>query len=861
MAVGRQLNLQGQWRLDVAHLRSIESAVAYDFDVLAGAILGGKTGYIVNGFTLYNSAGGTLIGATKGNLRLATAGGTVIHYNGSYNGSVLMVPSGRAAESPALTSNVKNYIGLNYVRAPDASTADIVQFLNTSVNPPVEVAVSTPLAQTLDYTLVITQHPNNFASPAQGVTSVPIAIVEVDVGNNIVSVQDARRMYLRLNQGGDSAGSPAAAYTWGSRTVEDLAAFTGGDKDFGHERNWKTGIMTRIWEIAGGLQWYSDTTDRNTKLAYGPFGKVYDAGTAYSLGDIVTYSGVTYYCIQAGTGHQPDISGAWWTAAVGSFADNFDFNGTQVRWDGLTISFATNTDAGTAAKYNIIVSQATYQAIADGGALYVDVNRATDGARVTPAIAASVSALGTPTIPGSRYVLAWRRDTLGVAYLYTRDRAYEVGRNYTIASTSVTGVVRTATTSYAPTTPFAIMAASAANKAAATGMTRTTISAGTIAIGGEANDTLITLTAGTGVTAEATSGNNVGILGTAFGSGATVAGVKGLGSAGGAQGVYGEGTITSTGVYGKGGPNNGYGVHGVGGGGDAFGVVGWGYGAYAGVLGAGGGADGGAGTGYGVEGRVGAAGSVAVYGDGTTATTNGTGIKGVGKGTGYGVYGTSSGSGPAVKGVSTNPSNGVGVNGVASAGNGHGVWGTGFGTGNGVYAESGSGNDAVGVFAIGGLGTNSHGVRAYSGSGAGSCGVHGVGYATGRTGVKGTGNNAPGVEGEGGGTGTGVSGIGGPSAGSRGVAGQGGLGGGTGVEGEATGAYYGVHGSGGLTGVGGYFVGNATRAALRLNGVAYGAGAGPASPSLGDIIYNSSDGHFYGRTNVSGTPAWTQLDN
>lgn len=39
----------------------------------------------------------------------------------------------------------------------------------------------------------------------------------------------------------------------------------------------------------------------------------YAGGTAYVVGNFVTYGGNTYYCIQAGTGHQPDISPTYWT--------------------------------------------------------------------------------------------------------------------------------------------------------------------------------------------------------------------------------------------------------------------------------------------------------------------------------------------------------------------------------------------------------------------------------------------------------------------------------------------------------------------------------------------------------------------
>ena len=222
MAVGRQLNLQGQWRLDVAHLRSIESAVAYDFDVLAGAMLGGKIGYIVNGFTFSPTAALT----AKASIALTTAGSTVIHYNGSVNGSVLMVPASHAVEYPlASTADGVWYIGLNYTRTPDASTADVVQFLNTSVNPPVEVAVTTPLAQTLNYTIVVSS--SNFV--AQGPTIVPLARVELLGGivRNIAgSFVDCRRMYLRYNVGGDYLNP--AAYAGGTPYNEaDVVSYGG----------------------------------------------------------------------------------------------------------------------------------------------------------------------------------------------------------------------------------------------------------------------------------------------------------------------------------------------------------------------------------------------------------------------------------------------------------------------------------------------------------------------------------------------------------------------------------------------------------------------------------------------------------
>ena len=55
MAILRQQNWLGQQRLDTPHLRSVESAVAADFDLLAGKILGGDQALVVRGSDLVSS--------------------------------------------------------------------------------------------------------------------------------------------------------------------------------------------------------------------------------------------------------------------------------------------------------------------------------------------------------------------------------------------------------------------------------------------------------------------------------------------------------------------------------------------------------------------------------------------------------------------------------------------------------------------------------------------------------------------------------------------------------------------------------------------------------------------------------------
>jgi hypothetical protein len=161
MAVGRQFNWKGQMRVDVAHLRAVESSIAYDFDTLAGQAFGGGLGYVLKGFTVVGAP--ISPGGSPQALQLATAGSVLFNYSASENGSMLFVPTNRAVETLAatnprvtggFTSNAINYVCIDFTRTEDASTADVVQFLDavTLVATPKTI----PLARTLDYKIVIT---------------------------------------------------------------------------------------------------------------------------------------------------------------------------------------------------------------------------------------------------------------------------------------------------------------------------------------------------------------------------------------------------------------------------------------------------------------------------------------------------------------------------------------------------------------------------------------------------------------------------------------------------------------------------------------------------------------------------------
>ena len=80
MAVQRQANLLGQQRVDIPHLRSIESAMCGDFDMLAGNLLAGKNPLVIRGFNI-NFVGA--IGAQASALTLVVANAALIHFNAS----------------------------------------------------------------------------------------------------------------------------------------------------------------------------------------------------------------------------------------------------------------------------------------------------------------------------------------------------------------------------------------------------------------------------------------------------------------------------------------------------------------------------------------------------------------------------------------------------------------------------------------------------------------------------------------------------------------------------------------------------------------------------------------------------------
>jgi hypothetical protein len=718
MAVKRQKNWISQQRVDNVHLREIESAVAGDFDDLAGKIMASGKPLVVSGMAL---SMGAAVGSFATQLVLNTAGSIVLHGTASEPGALFVVPGTQPAETlntsntnilGAFTPNAINYIGIDLIRLVDNTTTDLVKFRSATTKK--EFSQQVPLARTLRYRIVIST--NDFVLQPN---VAPIAEVILDTNGVVTSVTDCRQMMFRLGTGGSSP-NPLAPYSWVSRTENPVTStstvdpFVGADKSIASFLDFFHALESRLWEVGGGEHWYSQTSDRDVLF-------IRDSANIFTDGE------------------------------------NFEWTGSNIHWKGISFDFGNST-----AVRNTINQQLTNSAgltdLAVGECLYVDVDRATDGAALTMHKAALTS-VGGGAIPGSRQIIAWRV-TEGV---FVRGQMLPVGSSNVHATTSSYGVVEL----YFGTGLVALDAVVPYIRATTTDMLVPTI------------------------TSVAQATNAWGVKATGNG---TSPGVWGIGGATNGGGVYGQGTAAGSGVRGDGGSTNAPGVEGRGGGTTGTGVTGTGgvgspSGAAIGVWGVG------KNTGAGVHGDGGGTG-IGTGGPGIVGVggpNNGNGVEGTGDGLGSGIVGNGgpvNGAGVLGNGGTGTGSGGPGILGIGGTPDGTGVEGTGYGIGSGIV---GTGGDTAG--------TGVRGDGGGTGAGPGGPGLVGVGGA----------NDGNGVEGTGDGIGSGVVATGGPTAGSYGVQASGGVGGGCGVRGNGTGTVVGVYGinsnaaAAGMSGVGGAY--------------------------------------------------------
>lgn len=270
MAVRRSANILNQQRLDVPHLRSIESAVRNDFDeLLRSFVLGEDTALVLRNFDI--SLAGA-IGASANGLQMVVAEGSIFHGTSNESGTFFVVPSGTPNETLNSTTNTKvqgsftpsalNYIGLEFDRSPDNSTTDTVYFWNPSSA--IEFTKTVPLAETFNYRIII-------SSSIFAANVLPIAIVETDAANNVLRVEDRRPMLFRLGTAGSATPDPFYEYPWTndaegrvenhySSASSAVSPFKGGDKQLKTMKEWMDAVMSNIKEIKGTTYWYSENS-------------------------------------------------------------------------------------------------------------------------------------------------------------------------------------------------------------------------------------------------------------------------------------------------------------------------------------------------------------------------------------------------------------------------------------------------------------------------------------------------------------------------------------------------------------------------------------------------------------------------
>ncbi len=267
MAVRRSQNWLNQQRVDVPHLRSIESAVRNDFDELLNAFaIGEAASYIIRGFEI-NMIGA--IGASASSLQMMVENSSLLHGRSNEAGTFFQVASGvpnqtiNSTTNPTVvqgsfTPSALNYVGIEFSRAVDNSTTAQVFLWNpTNKN---EISKTVPLAETLNYKIVVT-------SSIWAANVLPIAIVETDSSNNTLSVEDRRPMLFRLGTGGPNTPDPSHVYPWNHHTegrlenfwksTSAVSPFRGGDKQILQFKEWADAVMSMILELKGTTYWYS----------------------------------------------------------------------------------------------------------------------------------------------------------------------------------------------------------------------------------------------------------------------------------------------------------------------------------------------------------------------------------------------------------------------------------------------------------------------------------------------------------------------------------------------------------------------------------------------------------------------------
>ena len=402
MAVNREFNWLGQERIDIPYLRMIESAIRYDFDASAYAVVG-NTSQIITGFDVAGGYDTTLNnsqyhGQAPQTIQINVGGAKIIHPLATESGSFFVVSTSRTYEvlnasnskiTGSFATNSTNFVGIDLLKSADSTTADVVQLLDMSTD--TETPTKVPLARTLDYQFYISTTDFSY-SP----NIAPVCIVITNSQGVVSSVIDARQMLGRLTPGGsvnNVSVPPVTPYGWPGGRDEITGASNAGDKSLTSLKLWMNAVSTRLWELGGGQYWYSLTADRNVKM----------------------------------------IQGA---ATFSSTGEAFEVISGNLHWQGLSFIF-DNSSQYAQTVTDQITSVAGLTDLAVGQCVYVDINRTS----TSPVVAqkGNLATLGGSSRPGQRYVIA---ANIGGNF-YVRDQSWPVGHSFQVATTTVAGAIKT----------------------------------------------------------------------------------------------------------------------------------------------------------------------------------------------------------------------------------------------------------------------------------------------------------------------------------------------------------------------------------------------------------------------------------
>jgi hypothetical protein len=371
----------------------VESGVRGDFDAL-GYMLVAQAPQIITGFKVFSNP----VGFEASLLTFQVAGSKIVHPLASESGSIFAVPTSRANEviNPNLNirvlssiqPNSVNFIGIDLQRSPDASTADVVEMLDPSLNQ--ESPQKVPLRRTLDYVWIVSQVSFDFNRSV-----CPVAIVTTNALNVVTVFQDARPLLGRLNPGG-AATSDVALYSWpGGRPNVEASATSAiaGDKAIDSFKTWMNAVMSRLHELGGGQYWYSLAADRNV-------------------------------CVRTGL------------SVFTSSGESFEIVSGNIHWKGVSVTF-DNSPQHSMLVTDQLTDQPGLTDLIDGEAIYVDIDRTSSSP--IHAQKALLSYLGGSSRPGQRWVIASR---IGSNY-YVNGIPYPIGSSFSLATTSHSGTLKT----------------------------------------------------------------------------------------------------------------------------------------------------------------------------------------------------------------------------------------------------------------------------------------------------------------------------------------------------------------------------------------------------------------------------------